>query len=146
MVIAVESLLFLLFGIALAVLLTQVFGRGKPSAEQSGTPSVKLVRTARGVDGREETLLLVNERAILTANNDGVRLSDYADEVEQLEAVAARIAAALGVTVEFARVGGQKPGDEKGLAMRTMPRVTDEEIEMVEARRRLSNAERRRSG
>lgn len=142
----VELLLIVLVAVVLMVVLTQVFGRGKPSADQSDTPSVKLVRTARGVDGREETLLLVNERVILTANNDGVRLADYADEVEQLEAVAARLATALGVTVEFARVGGQKPGDEKGLAMRTMPRVTDDEIEMVESRRRLSSAEQRRSG
>ncbi len=146
MVIAIESLLFLLAGITLAVLLTQIFGRGRSSEEHAGAPSVKLVRTARGIDGREETLLMINERVILTANNDGLRLADYADEVEQLEAVAARIAAALGVTVAFTRVGGQKPGDENGLLMRDMPRVTDQEVEMVEARRRLGSTEQRRGG
>lgn len=143
----VELLLIILVAGVLMTLLTQLFGRGgKSSGGGTGAPAVKLVRTVRGVDGREETLLLVNERAILTANNDGVRLSDYADEVEQLEAVAARMAAALGVTVEFARVGGQKPGDEKGLTMREVPRVSDEEIEIVEARRRLSSTDQRRGG
>ncbi len=143
---AVELLVIILVAAGLMAILTQVFGRGKSSDEHSGTPSVKLVRTARGIDGREETLLMVNERVILTANNDGLRLADYADEVEQLEAVAARIAAALGVTVAFTRVGGQKPGDENSLLMREVPRVTDQEIEIVEARQRLSNADQRRSG
>lgn len=142
---AFELLMVLVAVIVLAVVLTQAQSRGKARTEQNAG-TVKLVRTVRGIDGREETLLMVNERVILTANNDGVRLSDYADEVEQLEAVAARMAAALGVTVEFARVGGQKPGDEKGIAMRAVPRVTDDEIEIVEARRRLSNAEQRRGG
>lgn len=142
---AFELLMVLVAVIVLAVVLTQAQSRGKARTEQNAG-TVKLVRTVRGIDGREETLLMVNERVILTANNDGVRLSDYADEVEQLEAVAARMAAALGVTVEFARVGGQKPGDEKGIAMRAVPRVSDDEIEIVEARRRLSNAEQRRGG
>ena len=137
----VEVLLILLVAVALIVLLSQVFGRGaKSEAGPRGAPSVKLVRTVRGADGREETLLTVNERVILAANNDGVRLADYADDVEQLEAVAARIAAALGVTVAFTRVGGQKPGDEKGIFMRDVPRLTDDEAEMAEARRRLSSA------
>ena len=55
--------------------------------------------------GREETRLFVNDAPILTASNDGIRLAQYADEVEQLEAVAARLAQSLGVRVEFARVG-----------------------------------------
>lgn len=142
----VLELSLLLGGIALlAIILTQVFGRGR-SAETPSTPSVKLIRTVRGADGREETLLAVNERVILAANNDGLRLADYADEVEQLEAVAARIAAALGVTVSFARVGGQKSDAQTGLPIRDMPRATDQEIEMAEARRRLGNAEQRRNG
>ena len=44
-----------------------------------------------------------------------------ADEVEQLEAVAARLAASLGVTVEFARVGARTPGGENGIPMRNLP-------------------------
>lgn len=142
---ALELLMILVAVIVLAVVLTQAQGRGKARTEQNAE-TVKLVRTVRGVDGREETLLLVNERVILAANNDGLRLSDYADEVEQLEAVAARIAAALDVTVEFARVGGQRPDDEKGLAMRDMPRMTEETVDMVEARRRLSNTGQRQGG
>lgn len=143
----VELLLIVLVAVVLMAILTQILGRsGKPAETGAGASSVKLVRTARAADGREETLLLVNERVILAANNDGVRLSDYADDVEQLEAIAARIAAALGVTVTFARVGGQKPGDEKGIVMRDVPRATDEEVEMIEARRRLGSADQRRSG
>lgn len=144
MVIAVESLLFLLVGIVLAVVLIQVFGRGKAGEGQTqlGATSVKLVRTARTTDGREETLLMINERVILTADNDGVRLADYADDVEQLEAVAARLGAALGVNVEFARVGVNKPGEENGVSMRELPRTTDEEIEQIEVRHRPGNTGR----
>jgi len=104
--IAVESLVFLFGGILLAVLLWQVLGRPKPAAPQ-GAPSVKLVRTPRTADGREETILTVNDRVILTVNNENVRLSEFADRLEQLEAVATRIAGGLGVAVEFTRTGPQ---------------------------------------
>lgn len=140
----VELLVIVLVAVVLMAVLTQVFSRGaKPAEGGSSAASVKLERTARDADGREETLLLVNERVILAANNDGVRLSDYADNVEQLEAVAARLAAALGVTVAFTRVGGQKTGDEKGIFMRDLPRTTDEEVDTIEARRRPGNASQR---
>jgi hypothetical protein len=93
---------------------------GKPEVPASGA-RVKLIRTARTSEGREETRLVVNESVILTASNDGVRLAEYADEVEQLEAVAARLARSLSVSVEFTRVGPRLPGDENGVAMRTVP-------------------------
>lgn len=113
-----DSLVFLIIGMVLGWLLVRSFG--KPEAPASGA-SVKLVRTARTAEGREETRLVVNDSVILTASNDGVRLAEYADEVEQLEAVAARLARSLGVSVEFTRVGPRLPGDENGISMRTLP-------------------------
>lgn len=114
-----DSLVFLIIGMLLGWLLVRSFG--KPETPPSGA-SVKLVRTARTAEGREETRLAVNDSVILTASNDGVRLAEYADEVEQLEAVAARLARSLGVSVEFTRVGPRLPGDENGISMRTLPR------------------------
>lgn len=132
MVIVIEYLLLFLAGILLAVVLTQVIGRGtKPS-----DGSVKLVRSPRTTDGREETRLLINDKIILAATNDGVRLADYADEVEQLETVAARIAAALGVSVEFARMSSGKPNDERGISTRDLPRWEPDEIDEPAPRRK----------
>ena len=88
MPIVIESFVVLIVGMLLGMVLTRAFGK---SADGAGPrPAVKLVRTARTPDGREETRLLMNDTVILTASNDGVRLAEYADEVEQLEAVAAR--------------------------------------------------------
>jgi hypothetical protein len=92
---------------------------GKPGS--GGPTSVRLVRTARTADGREETRLFVNDAPILTATNDGIRSAQYADEVEQLEALAARLAGSLGVTVEFARVGARAPSAENGIPVRNLP-------------------------
>lgn len=105
----------------LGLVLMRTFGApGRGSAA-----SVKLVRTARTADGREETRLFVNDKAILAASNDGIRLAEYADEVEQLEAVAARMAAAMGVTVEFARIAPRASGGDGGrtggIPMRGLP-------------------------
>lgn len=111
----IEALVFVIIGTLLGFVLSRNFGKtGNPA-------SVKLVRTVRTADGREETRLFVNEAVILTASNDGVRLAEYADEVEQLEAVAARLAASMDVTVEFTRVGPRTPADENGIPMRTLP-------------------------
>jgi len=134
--IAIESLVFLGAGVLLVIILAQVFGWGRGGKGAPRTPSVKLVRTPRTAQGREELLLTVNERVILAANNEGLRLSDYAEHVEQLEALATRLAAALGTPVEFARTGARKPGDETGIDMSQVPDATDEEVEQVEARRR----------
>lgn len=132
MAIAVESLVFLLGGIILAVLLWQVLGRPKPESPD-GAPRVKLVRTPRTADGREETILTINDRAVLTVNNEDVRLSEFADRLEQLEAVATRIAAALGVSVEFTRVGPQTPQDT-GIPISDLPLTTDADIEAADIR------------
>jgi hypothetical protein len=135
-VIAIESLLFLLAGIVLAVVLTRVFG--KPAAAEAGPAAganVKLVRSPRSAEGREETRLLLNGQVILIASNDGVRMADYAEEVEQLEAVAARLAGALGVTVEFERVPSRTFSPEAGLPVRDLPHIAPDEVE--ERRRRL---------
>ena len=112
-----DSLIFLVVGMLLGLVLMRTFA--KPAG--GAPPSVRLVRTARTSDGREETRLFVNDKPILTASNDGVRLAEYADEVEQLEAVAARLAASLSVTVEFARVSARTPGGENGIPMRNLP-------------------------
>ena len=125
-----DSIVFLIIGMVLGLVLMRTFG--KPA---NGSPaSVKLVRTARTAEGREETKLFVNDAAILTATNDGIRLAEYADEVEQLEAVAARMAAAMGVTVEFTRVAPRTPGGENAIPMRTLPRAEEEDIEQRRAR------------
>jgi hypothetical protein len=137
--IAVESLVFLFGGILLAVLLWQVLGRPKPAAPQ-GAPSVKLVRTPRTADGREETILTVNDRVILTVNNENVRLSEFADRLEQLEAVATRIAGGLGVTVEFTRAGPQAAQDA-GIPMTDLPLTTDAELEEADARLRRADSD-----
>ncbi len=132
MAIAVESLVFLLGGIILAVLLWQVLGRPKPTPPD-GAPGVKLVRMPRTADGREETILTINDRAVLTVNNEDVRFSEFADRLEQLEAVATRIAAALGVSVEFTRVDPQTPQDA-GIPITDLPLTTDADIESADAR------------
>jgi hypothetical protein len=92
-----------------------------------GAPSVNN-RTPRTADGREETILTVNDRVILTVNNENVRLSEFADRLEQLEAVATRIAGGLGVTVEFTRTGPQAAQDA-GIPMTDLPLTTDAELE-----------------
>ena len=124
MIIGIESLLFLLGGIILAVILTQVFGRGVTrSHEASGAAVVRLERQVKPLDSTEETRLLINDQAILAASSEGVRLADYADEVEQLETVATRIPSALGVSVELARLPGKgRPAEEEAVAVRRLPR------------------------
>lgn len=137
MAIAIESIVFLIGGVLLAVLLWQVLGRPKP-APQSAL-SVKLVRTPRTADGREETILTINDRVILTVNNEDMRLSEFADRLEQLEAVATRIAGALGVTVEFTRAGPQTAQDA-GIPMTDLPLTTEAELEEADARLRRSDS------
>lgn len=74
-------------------------------------------------EGVEETRLLINDQSILVASGEGLRLADYADEVEQLEMMATKIASALGVSVELARVPekGGKP-EEDAVPVRRLPR------------------------
>ena len=117
--IAIESVLFLLGGIILAVVLIQVFGRGGEAAK--GRPRVRLVRSTQASDGAEVTRLTINDQPILTASSAGLRLADYADEVERLETIATRIASALGGSVELARVGSPKPGLETGVPVQELP-------------------------
>ncbi len=142
MPIAVESLLFLIAGVLLVVVLGQVFGWKRTPEQRNGgpgTPSVKLVRSPRSPQGREELVLTVNDRAILAANSEGLRPAEFAEQVEQLEAVATRMAAALRVPVEFARLGAARAGEEAGMPMGTFPRVSEEEIQQAEARLRAGS-------
>ncbi|MCX6030719.1 MAG: hypothetical protein NT169_15660 [Chloroflexi bacterium] len=134
--IAIESVLFLLGGIVLAVVLIQVFGRGGEAAR--GRPIVRLVRSTQASDGAEETRLTINDQPILTASSEGLRLADYADEVERLETIATRIASALGGSVELARVGPQKPELEAGVPVRGL--LTDAR-EMTERRSTQKDAD-----
>jgi hypothetical protein len=136
--IAIESLVFLAAGVLLVVVLAWALGWGRMGRGAAHTPSVKLVRAPRNAQGREELLLTVNDRVILAANNEGMRLSDYAEHVEQLEALATRLAAALGTPVEFARSAARKPGEEPGIPIDDVSALTDEEIEQVEARQRAA--------
>jgi len=132
----IELFALIIIATLLVVVLVRVFGRGAGGAGL--TPAVKLVRTARSADGREETRLLINDTVILTASNDGVRLADYADQVEQLEAVAARLATSLGVTVEFTRVGPRTPGADSGIPVRDLPPLEEEE-NLASRRARLND-------
>jgi hypothetical protein len=136
--IAVESIAFLIAGVLLVVVLAMIFGWGRMGRPATQAPMVKLVRTPRTNQGREELLLTVNDRVILAASNEGLRLSDYADQVEQLEALATRLSSALGTPVEFARSAPRKPGDETGIPIGDVPTATDDEIEQVEVRRRAA--------
>jgi hypothetical protein len=128
----IELLAILLAGMLLGLVLTRAFG--KPADDAGPRPAVKLVRTVRTPDGREETRLLMNDTVILTASNDGVRLAEYADEVEQLEAVAARLAGSLDVTVEFTRVGPRAPGADAGIPVRDLPPLVEEDLAPRRAR------------
>lgn len=107
------------------VLLTRALSR--PTETSATTNTVTLVRSPRTADGREETRLLINDRLILTAANDGVRLAAYAEEVEQLEALAARIAFALGVNVSFTRLSARGSENAEGIAVRSLPRIEEAE-------------------
>jgi hypothetical protein len=134
MTVAIESVLLLLAGISLAIFVSRALSRGTGPAPADGAPAVQLVRTARTAEGLEETRLAVNDQVIVAASNDGIRLAEYADEVEQLEAVAARLARALGSTVQFVRLNAGAEMAE-GIAMRTLPRTTDEEADERSPRR-----------
>ena len=114
MAIGIEALLFLLGGIILALVLIKAFGRSGTDARSRGAAQVRLERTMNSADGVEETRLLLNDQPILVASSAGVRLADYAAEVEQLEAIATHMASALGVTVEFTRLPskGAQPAEE----------------------------------
>lgn len=128
----IELFALIIIATLLVVVLVRVFGRTAGGAGLK--PAVKLVRTARSADGREETRLLINDTVILTASNDGVRLADYADQVEQLEAVAARLATSLGVTVEFTRIGPRTPGADSGIPVRDLPPLEEEDLASRRAR------------
>jgi hypothetical protein len=103
--IAVESLLFLLGGIVLAILLMQLFGRPADGGRGARVaPVVKLMRMVGYPDNHEELRLLLNEQVIQVVSDEGLRQEVYAAETERLEALATSIAAALDVNVELARV------------------------------------------
>jgi hypothetical protein len=137
--IAIETVVVLVVIALLVGVLALAFG-WRPGKGAPRAPSVKLVRTLRTAQGREELLLTVNERVILAADNEGVRLSDYAERVEQMEAVATRLGEALGAPVEFARAAPRKPGDETGIPIEQAPFATDEAVELIEARRRAAGS------
>ena len=134
----IELLAIVLVGTLLVVVLMRLFG--KPADGAGPRPAVKLVRSVRTADGREETRLLINDTTILTASNDGVRLAEYADEVEQLEAVAARLASSLGVTVEFTRVGPRTTGTDSGIPVRDLPPLVEDE-DLAPRRARLDDTQ-----
>jgi hypothetical protein len=124
MAIAIESLLFLLGGVILTLVLVKAFGRSSADeARPRGSAQVRLERTMNPSDGVEETRLVLNAETILVASSAGVRLADYAAEVEQLEAIATHMASALGVTVELARLSGKngRPVEEV-VPVRRLPR------------------------
>jgi hypothetical protein len=135
----IEALLFIVIGVVLAIVLPRLMGRGESSATRADLPGVKIVRTARTPEGHEETWLVVNDQVILAANNDGLRLADYADEVEQLEAVAARLARAMGIAVEFSRRGAGAPGPGEGIPVRSLPATSDEDADARNTTRRAKS-------
>lgn len=127
----VQLSLIVLIALLLIVLLARAFSR--PNEASATTNTVTLVRSPRTADGREETRLLINDKLILTATNDGVRLAAYAEEVEQLEALAARIASALGVSVSFTRLPGKGTETAEGISVRSLPRVAESEESEAES-------------
>jgi hypothetical protein len=133
--IAVEWVLVLIAFAGMVAVVAWALGWGRPAKPASHVPSVRLVRTARTAEGREELLLTVNERVILAAGSEGLRLAEYAEQTERMEAVATRLATALGAPVEFARAPARKPGEETGFPMAEAPYVSDEELAHIEARR-----------
>lgn len=135
----VQLSLIVLIALLLIVLLARAFSR--PNETPAAAHTVTLVRSPRTADGREETRLLINDKLILTATNDGVRLAAYAEEVEQLEALAARIASALGVSVSFTRLPA-KGADTEAISVRSLPRIEESEEPEAElpARRKRSQA------
>jgi hypothetical protein len=101
---AIESLLFLLGGLILALVLVKAFGRSSD-------------------DAKSRAATQLNAQTILVASSAGVRLADYADEVEQLEAIATHMASALGVTVELTRLSGKGGRSiEEPVPVRRLPR------------------------
>jgi len=142
MAIAIESVLFLLGGVLLAVVLWYAIGRPSRPQKPAGAPAVTLVRIPRRADGREETFLTVNDAVILSVSNEGVRLSEFADQLEQLEAIATRLAASLGVNVEFARASAIPPDAQAGVSMSDLPPISDEEIEEIATRFRAEASNR----
>ena len=123
MAIAIESLLFLLGGLILALVLVKAFARSSDDARSRAATQVRLERVISSPDGIEETRLVLNAQTILVASSAGVRLADYADEVEQLEAIATHMASAFGVTVELTRLSGKggRPIEEP-VPVRRLPR------------------------
>ncbi len=63
-------------------------------------------------------------------------MTAYAEEVEQLEALAARIASALGVSVSFTRLPAKGSENADPIPVRSLSRV--EEVEAPEADRPAS--------
>lgn len=127
MPVAIDAL-FLIGGLAaIAVVLIWVFNslgsRDGKARRMAGQARIRLERRMKLPQGIEETRLLINDQPILAASAEGLRLADYADEVEQLETLATRIASALGVNVELERVPGKgAPAEEETLPVRRLPR------------------------
>jgi len=121
--IAVESLLLLLGGIAVATVLILAFGRGGGAGSRGGrdAASVKVVRSVKLPEHIEESRLLINDQVILSASSAGLRPADYAEEIDQLETVATRIASALGVGLELARPAPKEALLEAGVPVRQLP-------------------------
>ncbi len=95
----------------------------KGGRDKAQRTQLRLERRTRFPEGIEETRLLINDRPILAASSDGLRLADYADEVEQLETLATKIADALGGRVELARVSEPgKSAAEEAIPVRQLPR------------------------
>jgi hypothetical protein len=137
--IAVEWVLVLIAVAVMVGVVAWALGWGRSGRSGPHAPSVKLVRTARTPQGREELLLTVNERVILAADSEGLRLAEYAEHTERMEAVATRLAAALGTPVEFARASARKPGEEAGIPISQVPGAADEEVARIEAHQQASS-------
>jgi len=121
--IEIEALLFLLGGIAIATVLILAFGRGGNSAWSragTGAAAVRLVRSVKLPENIEESQLVINDQVILSASSAGLRPADYVEEIEQLETVATRIASALGVSLELARLDPKEARLEEGVPVRQL--------------------------
>lgn len=73
------------------------------SAGANQPPSVLLIRLAGYKDGHEEMHLRINAQLIQSISDQGLRPADYLAQAAELEKLAGRLAAALGVEVWLRR-------------------------------------------
>lgn len=74
-------------------------------------PSILLIRLTGYKDGHDEMHLCINDQLIRRISDQGLRPADYLTQADELEKLAGRMAAALGVEVWLRRADAtDQPG------------------------------------